>query len=80
MAGKGKKKTEFLPAHLATKAFDDFTKAQYDEYVKMKLDRQSLLDDTDPVAWFTLDENKLCVIDLANRCVFYFFLIGYVLY
>ncbi|KAG2213469.1 hypothetical protein INT47_009143 [Mucor saturninus] len=47
-----------------TKGFDDFTKEQYDAYIQEKRGR---LEDTDPVAWFTLKQDKLSVLDLVDR-------------
>lgn len=49
---------------IETKEFDDFTKEQYDAYIEEKDGR---LEETDPVAWFTLKQDKLSVLDLVDR-------------
>jgi hypothetical protein len=53
---------------LETSRFDHFQKVDYDEYVTSKLKRNGLLDNTDPAAWFALeDPDRSSVIDLNCR-------------
>ncbi|KAI8057525.1 uncharacterized protein B0P05DRAFT_559606 [Gilbertella persicaria] len=44
-----------------TAKFDHFTRQLYEEY------KQTHQDDTDPVAWFTLAQDRTCTIDLETR-------------
>ncbi|KAI8096024.1 hypothetical protein BDF21DRAFT_407306 [Thamnidium elegans] len=50
-----------------TTYFDNFTKEQYDNYVQEKQSHNGRLDVTDPVAWFTLEKDQPCIIDLVDR-------------
>ncbi|KAI9480445.1 MAG: hypothetical protein EXX96DRAFT_617409 [Benjaminiella poitrasii] len=52
-----------------TAKFDNFTKQDYVDYVKIKKRSQGREDDSDPVAWFSLaDENhKTTVVDLDSK-------------
>lgn len=53
---------------IATRIFDNFTREQYDAYITEKMKKNGgMLDDTDPVAMFTLKNDRLSVIDLNNR-------------
>ncbi len=47
-----------------TRAFDLFTKENYDKYSEMN---RNNLDDTDPVAWFNATEDRLSVINMKER-------------
>jgi hypothetical protein len=43
-------------------------KKDYDEYISNKLKQNGILDDTDPVAWFALDDyDRSSIIDLNYR-------------
>ncbi|CDH48383.1 predicted protein [Lichtheimia corymbifera JMRC:FSU:9682] len=50
----------------ATSKFDHFTRRDYQEYVDKK-GGQEMLDDSDPVAWFCISDNRQDVIELNDR-------------
>lgn len=52
----------------ATSKFDHFTRRDYQEYVDKK-GGPEMLDDSDPVAWFCISDNRQDVIELNDRCV-----------
>lgn len=56
-------------ATIATSKFDHFTRRDYQEYVDKK-GGQEMLDDSDPVAWFCISDNRQDVIELNDRCVY----------
>ncbi|GAN06827.1 hypothetical protein MAM1_0137c06317 [Mucor ambiguus] len=54
-----------------TSQFDKFTKHDYDQYIANKLHKNGMLEDTDPVAWFNLTNDRTNVIDLDFRSAKY---------
>ncbi|KAL9545002.1 hypothetical protein MBANPS3_007350 [Mucor bainieri] len=54
-----------------TSQFDKFTKHDYDQYIANKLHKNGMLEDTDPVAWFNLANDRTNVIDLDFRSTKY---------
>lgn len=50
-----------------TSQFDKFTKHDYDQYIANKLHKNSMLEDADPVAWFSLTNDRTTVVDLGFR-------------
>ncbi|KAK4514772.1 i-AAA protease yme1 [Mucor velutinosus] len=54
-----------------TSQFDKFTKDDYDQYIANKLHKNGMLEDTDPVAWFSLTNDRTNVIDLDFRSAKY---------
>lgn len=50
-----------------TSQFDKFTKHDYDQYIANKLHKNGMLEDTDPVAWFSLNDDRTNVINLEFR-------------
>ncbi|OAC99635.1 hypothetical protein MUCCIDRAFT_114834 [Mucor lusitanicus CBS 277.49] len=54
-----------------TSQFDKFTKHDYDQYIANKLHKNSMLEDADPVAWFSLTNDRTTVVDLGFRSAKY---------
>ncbi|KAI8646820.1 hypothetical protein BD408DRAFT_428515 [Parasitella parasitica] len=54
-----------------TSRFDKFTKHDYHQYMLSKLHKNGVLEDTDPVAWFSLTEDRTSVVDLDFRSAKY---------
>ncbi|CEP19971.1 hypothetical protein [Parasitella parasitica] len=54
-----------------TSRFDKFTRHDYHQYMSSKLHKDGVLEDTDPVAWFSLTEDRTSVIDLDFRSAKY---------
>ncbi|KAL7315763.1 hypothetical protein PS15m_004942 [Mucor circinelloides] len=54
-----------------TSQFDKFTKHDYDQYIANKLHTNGMLEDTDPVAWFSLNDDRTNVINLEFRSAKY---------
>lgn len=54
---------------IATSKFDHFTRRDYQEYVEKKGGHE-MLDDSDPVAWFCISDNRQDVIELNDRYVY----------
>ncbi|KAL9539769.1 hypothetical protein MBANPS3_010075 [Mucor bainieri] len=48
----------------STRAFDFFTKDNFERYTHMNHDN---LDDTDPIAWFSASERRQCVVDMHDK-------------
>lgn len=49
---------------LATKQFDHFSKDDYDRYIDTN---HAKVQDQGPAAWFTLESNRVCIVELDNR-------------
>ncbi|KAK4513521.1 uncharacterized protein ATC70_005523 [Mucor velutinosus] len=48
----------------STRAFDLFTKDNFERYTHMNHDN---LDDTDPIAWFSASDQRQCVVDMQEK-------------
>ncbi|KAL0143079.1 hypothetical protein V8B55DRAFT_1038382 [Mucor lusitanicus] len=48
----------------STRAFDLFTKDNFERYTHMNHDN---LDDTDPIAWFSATDQRQCVVDMQEK-------------
>ena len=51
-----------------TAKFDNYTQSDYERYVRLK-GGPDMLDDSDPVAWFSMSSNKQDAIHLNDRFV-----------
>lgn len=49
---------------LGTRAFDLFTKDNFEKYTHLNQDN---LDDTDPIAWFSASDQRQCVVDMQEK-------------
>lgn len=57
----------YLLYFLGSRIFDQFTRSDYEQYMRYKTMHGNLDDDLDPVAWFTISKERHEVVRLNDR-------------